>query len=129
MPIIANALLALTKTVASFGSSKLEIVIKDSEIEYRYAKPKSTKNRVWEDFYKNAGIYIDGFAQPIQITRKNAREANLVTTEYYKELAKLDMAKDLYTTDSDDWDLQTMILAGILGVGIIGLLAFIGMVL
>ncbi|WP_292484211.1 hypothetical protein [Methanohalobium sp.] len=128
MQIIANALLNMAKSIAKSSGSGLEIRVKENTINVKFVPKENTDKRVWENYYKNAAIYIKDSANPVKINVNrdnigNLTVDNLVASSYYASVMRMDSIKKMYgVSGSKDDMIEKLMYACLAGIAVIALL-------
>lgn len=120
---------AIRGTARIFGY-ELKIVLTEHKIKTKFASPSSEKNN-WDDSHWIRGnIFIDGIANPINISKQEVKNGDyeIITSERYKTFMEQSLIDDmLQASKSDGLTLKTvaLILAmiNILAVGLVFILS------
>ncbi|MGV9199941.1 MAG: hypothetical protein ACOC4M_14110 [Promethearchaeia archaeon] len=127
MSLIANQILGIAKSIASFRNSKLELRIYDDRIEYSF-KPSSSNEKFNEQHYRNVSVYPKDSAVPIKFNfdRENFKGSNYlsifknaITTDLYKSYMQNKAHSRIMNFEGETNDKLMYILYALAGLGII----------
>jgi len=125
--MIANLLLNAAKSMANSRNKSLQLVLRDNSIEYEFTSKNSSDERVYEDHYDNAVIYIKDSAVPCKLEidpQSHGRSRvvdvleNAVTTKYYKTFMQQEALSRMFQVTGPKHD-QILKLLYVIGGGLV----------
>ena len=97
---LANYFLNLAKGIAHKDGAKLAIELPDGEgpITYQYETSDDNNSRAWDNFYANAGLFIRGYAEEIELDGEQLREnrVKLTNVAMIEPVFKANLARQLW---------------------------------
>ena len=90
----------MAKSVAEKDNAKLKIELPDGDgpITYKFEKANKNAETAWDNYYANAGLFIRGYLQEIQVDSESLRESKLQLTDKanVETVVKAQLGKSLW---------------------------------
>lgn len=114
MSFTANLLLGVSQSIAASRGKAMQVTIDGDILHFDYVSPTDRDGQLWEDHYRNAAIYYEGFCQPINITKTDAEQLDMKTTDYLSHYMNQDILQVATSTQWEDFDLHAKLLVGVI---------------
>ena len=117
---MANKLLNIARGIAEKDNAKMKIELPegDGPIQYKFEKTTKDSSVAWDNYYANAGLFINGYAEEIKINADDIRKGTLTLTEKARiePVFKANIARQLWgfaRKDDRQQQMNYLILGGL----------------